>query len=306
MMNTVPVTSAAHVLVTGSSGFVGRHFCSRYGGIPLADGEGQVDLLDPARVRSAIAAARPEAVLHLAAQSSVAASFENPEATFSVNFFGTLHLLEALNATEFRGVFLYVGSADVYGKTDDTHLPITESQQLRPLSPYAVSKVAAEALCYQWSQLQKFRVVLARPFNQIGPGQDPRFAVAHFARQIQRIRRGQQPPVVTTGDLNVTRDFTDVRDVVRAYRMLLDLGENGEVYNVCSGRERSLRSMVERLLQLSRVAATLQSDPKLLRPIEQRRFFGNAGKLRAVTGWTPDIPLETTLADILRQEDEKK
>jgi GDP-4-dehydro-6-deoxy-D-mannose reductase len=294
------------VLVTGSSGFVGRHFCRRFGGIPLVDADGPVDLRDPARVRSAVESARPQTVLHLAAQSSVAASFENPEATFSVNFLGTLHLLEALDAARFQGVFLYVGSADVYGSTDDADLPNRESQPLRPLSPYAVSKLAAEALCYQWSRLGKFRVVLARPFTQIGPGQDQRFAIAQFARQISRIRRGLQPPRLTTGNLDVTRDFTDIRDAVRAYHLLLDRGENGEIYNICSGQERSLRSLVELFLQLSGVEATLHVDASRLRPMEQRRIVGSGDKIRAAVGWAPEIPLQTTLADILREDDEKQ
>lgn len=294
------------VLVTGSSGFIGRHYCRRYGGIPLADANGRIDIRDTARLRSAISDARPEAVLHLAAQSSVAESLQNPEATFLVNFFGTLRLLEALDAAAFQGVFLYVGSAEVYGRTDDADLPNRESQPLHPLSPYAVSKVAAEALCYQWSQLQKFRVVLARPFSLIGPGQDARFAVVQFARQISRARRGLQPPVIKTGDLDVTRDFTDIRDAIRAFYMLLDRGENGEVYNVCSGQEQSLRFLVESFLRISGAKAELRIDPKRLRPAEQRRFVGNSDKIRAAVGWMPEITLQTTLADILREEDEKQ
>ena len=294
------------VLVTGSSGFAGRHFCRRYGGLPLADAEGRIDLRDLARLRSAIASAEPEAVLHLAAQSSVAVSLQNPEETFQVNFFGTLHLLEALDAAAFQGVFLYVGSADVYGRTDDSDLPNKESQPLHPLSPYAVRKVAAEALCYQWSQLRKFRIVLARPFNQIGPGQDARFATVQFARQVSRIRRGLQPPVITTGDLDVTRDFTDVRDAIRAFYMLLDRGENGEIYNICSGHEHSLRSLVESFLRISGAKAELRLDPERLRPAEQRRIVGNSDKICAAVEWKPEIPLHTTLADILREEDEKQ
>ena len=305
-MSNLERVDASRTLVTGSDGFVGRHFCGQYGGIPLADSQGRIDLSDRARLRSAIASAKPEAVLHLAAQSSVAASMRNPEATFQVNFFGTLHLLEALDAAGFQGVLLYVGSADVYGRTDDADLPSRESQPLRPLSPYAVSKVAAEALCYQWSQLRKFRVVLARPFNQIGPGQDARFAAVQFARQVSRIRRGLQPPVITTGDLDVTRDFTDIRDAIRAFYMLLDRGENGEIYNICSGQEQSLRSLVESFLLISGVKAELRIDRERLRPAEQRRIVGNSDKIRAAVGWKPEIPLHTTLADILREEDEKQ
>jgi GDP-4-dehydro-6-deoxy-D-mannose reductase len=300
-MDNSPVSVPANILVTGSNGVVGRHFCSRYGGAPLADRNGPVDIRDSERVYATIASLMPDAVLHLAAQSSVASSFENPAVTYEVNFLGTLNVLEALSRIGFKGVFLYVGSADVYGKTEEPELPTRETQPLRPRSPYAVSKVAAEALCYQWSQTQSFRIVLTRPFNQIGPGQRARFAIADFAHQIVRISRGRQQPILTTGDLDVTRDFTDVRDTVHACRMLLESGENGEVYNICSGRERSLRSLVDGLLQVAGVKVELKLDPGRLRPAEQRRVVGDPGKIRAHIGWTPEIELETTLTDILKE-----
>jgi GDP-4-dehydro-6-deoxy-D-mannose reductase len=246
----------------------------------------------------------PEAVLHLAAQSSVPSSFSAPEATFSVNFLGTLNLLQALSTAGFQGVFLYVGSADVYGKKTDADLPLDELQPLRPLNPYAVSKVAAEALCYQWSQRRQFRVVLTRPFNQIGPGQDRRFAIADFAHQIQEIRRGQRPPLLVTGDIDVTRDFTDVRDTVRAYYMLLENGQTGEIYNVCSGHERSVRSLIEGLLQIAGVDAEIRPNPARLRPGEQRRVAGDPGKIRSDLGWTPELPIGMTLTDILHADEE--
>jgi GDP-4-dehydro-6-deoxy-D-mannose reductase len=294
------------LVVTGSSGFVGRHFCSRYGGVPFDDQDGEVDLRDSKRVHSAIAALTPEAVLHLAAQSSVALSFQDPASVFGVNFLGTLNLLQALSETKFHGVFLYVGSADVYGRTEEVDLPTRETQPLRPRSPYAVSKVAAEALCYQWSQTQNFRVVLTRPFNQIGPGQDRRFAIADFAHQIVEIRSGRRAPLIVTGDLDVTRDFTDVRDTVCAYQMLLENGQNGEIYNICSGQERSLRSLANKLLQIAGVNAELQTDSARLRPAEQRRMFGDPAKIRDLLGWSPEIPLTTTLTDILRKAQESE
>ena len=292
------------LLVTGNAGFVGRHFCARFGGDPFEDDTGSVDLRDPSRVRSAVAALEPQAVLHLAAQSSVAASFEDPVETFAVNFSGTLNLLEALRAEGFSGVFLYVGSADVYGRMPEQDLPAKETQTLRPRSPYAVSKVAAEALCYEWSQRLNFRIVLTRPFTQIGPRQDERFAIAGFARQIAKIRSGRCAPVLTTGDLDVTRDFTDVRDTVAAYHELLERGENGEVYNICSGRERRLRSLVEQMLQISGVQAEINTSTTRLRPAEQRRMVGDPGKIRAHLRWEPKIPLITTLTDILRAAEE--
>jgi GDP-4-dehydro-6-deoxy-D-mannose reductase len=265
-----------------------------------------VDLRDAERVRCAVAALMPEAVLHLAAQSSVAASFEDPAMTFAVNFSGTLNLLQALSAEGFRGCFLYVGSADVYGRVAETELPTKERQPLRPRSPYAVSKVAAEALCYEWSQTQDFRVVLTRPFTQIGPGQDERFAVAGFAQQIARIKSGRQTAVLTVGDLDVTRDFTDVRDTVSAYHELLEEGENGEIYNVCSGRERTLRSLVEEMLQIAGVGVEMESSAGRLRPTEQRRMVGDPGKIKEQLDWEPEIPLTTTLTDILRAAEDKE
>lgn len=287
------------LLVTGHRGFVGKHFCNAYGGMPLADEDGVIDICDSKRVSSAIVAAVPEAVLHLAAQSSVAESFQNPQATINVNFLGTLNLLRALSAVRFRGVFVYVGSADVYGRVSDSELPARETQPLRPRSPYAVSKVAAEALCYQWSQKEEFRVVITRPFNQIGPGQDTRFSVADFAFQISEIRQKRRKPILVTGDIDVTRDFTDVRDTVRAYRMLLGCGKNGEVYNICSGRERSLRELVVKLLRITGVEAELRIDLARVRPVEQRRMAGDPAKIRECAGWLPQIALDQTLLDLL-------
>jgi GDP-4-dehydro-6-deoxy-D-mannose reductase len=305
-MTDSPAADPMKLVVTGYSGFVGRHFCSRYGGVPFADQDGELDLRDRKRVQSAVAAWMPEAVLHLAAQSSVASSFDDPASTFSVNFIGTLNLLQALSATGFKGVFLYVGSADVYGVTAEADLPTRETQPLRPRSPYAVSKAAAEALCYQWSQTENFRIVLTRPFTQIGPGQDKRFAVADFAHQILEIRSGRRPPFLVTGDLDVTRDFTDVRDAVRAYQLLLEKGENGEIYNICSGQEHSLRLLVEELLRIAGVQAELQMNPSRLRPAEQRRVIGDPSRIHALLGWLPEIPLTTTLTDILRESQESE
>jgi len=287
------------LLVTGNLGFVGRHFCSRYGGIGLAEGGNAVDLRDAKEVHSAVASLQPEAVLHLAAQSSVASSFSDPLSTIAVNFLGTLNLLEALSASRFQGTFVYVGSADVYGKVEEAELPTKETQPLRPRSPYAVSKVAAEAVCFQWSQTASFRVVLARPFNQIGPGQDGRFAIADFARQILEIKLGQRPPVLVTGDLDVTRDFTDVRDTVIAYNTLLGSGRNGDIYNICSGQERSIRSVIEGLLEIAGVTVELQVDMTRLRSSEQRRMVGDPSKISRELGWEARIPLQRTLTDIL-------
>jgi GDP-4-dehydro-6-deoxy-D-mannose reductase len=300
-MTGLQVINPMKMLVTGYDGFVGSHFCSAYGGIPLADHEGLVDMRDAGRLRSAVAALAPEAVLHLAAQSSIAQSFSDPMETLSINFLGTFNLLQALSAAGFQGVLVYVGSADVYGKVSEAELPVRETHPLRPRSPYAVSKAAAEALCYQWSQTESFRIVLTRPFTQIGPKQDSRFAIAGFARQIVKIRRGGRPPVLVTGDLDVTRDFTDVRDAVRAYQLLLEGGENGEVYNISSGRERTLRSLAVRLLEIAGVEAELKMDAALLRAAEQRRMVGESTKIKERLGWVSEIPMDKTLTDLLNE-----
>jgi GDP-4-dehydro-6-deoxy-D-mannose reductase len=300
-MKNSSATNFSKILVTGESGFIGRHFLAAHGGVGLNDAAGIVDLRDAARVNAAVAAVRPDAVLHLAAQSSVASSLQDPTGTYAVNFLGTLNLLEALRAIDFNGVVLYVSSADVYGSVAETDLPIHEELPARPRSPYAVSKVAAEALCYQWSRSCNFRIVIVRPFNQIGPGHDPRFAIPDFARQIVAMRRGMHPPVLTTGDLEVTRDFTDVRDSVRAFYRLLESGHNGEIYNVCTGTERTLSSLVRRLLELAGVSATMQTDPARLRPVEQRRMAGSYAKIQGHVGWEPSIGIDTTLADILKE-----
>jgi GDP-4-dehydro-6-deoxy-D-mannose reductase len=286
------------ILVTGLSGFVGSHCARQMEAVDLKDGE-WVDLRDPDRVRRAVRAAAPRAVIHLAAQSAVPASFENPRLTYEINFLGTLNLLEALRDNGFEGTLLYVGSADIYGAVPEHHLPITEPCPVRPLNPYAVSKAAAEAMCYQWSRSAPFRIVAARPFNHIGARQSAQFAVSDFARQIAACRRGTGPARLLVGDIDTTRDFTDVRDIVRAYALLLQSGRNGEAYNVCSGVERSLREVIGAMLSVAGVDMTIEVDERRLRKVEQRRMCGSFEKLHADTGWTPEIPFERTLIDTL-------
>src|SRR5438876_2355456 len=239
------------LLLTGSDGFVGSLLKHNRPCVALADDGGNVDLRDADRVKRAVARIAPDAVIHLAAQSFVPESFAHPRETYEINFFGTLNLLDALKAAGFTGRLLFVGSGDCYGIVAPNELPIDEAQPLRPRSPYAVSKAAAEALCYQWSQVEAFAIVMTRSFNHIGPGQTERFVVSDFARQVVEIRKGLRPPIIRTGDIDVTRDFTDVRDVVEAYLLLLDQGKRGEIYNVCSGLEHSIRDVLMRLLRLA-------------------------------------------------------
>lgn len=294
------------VLVTGLTGFVGSHFAQLMPAVDLAESGRWVDLRDPERVREAVRAIAPEAVLHLAAQSSVPASVEDPRQTYEINFLGTLNLLQALRDARFQGTMLYVGSADVYGAVSETELSITEECPARPLNPYAVSKVAAEALCYQWSRSAQFKIVMARPFNHIGPRQSTQFAVSDFARQIVACRKGRAPPLLRVGDIDTTRDFTDVRDIVRAYAALLRTGRNGEAYNVCSGVERSLRDIIGALCEVCGIEVQIEVDAERLRPAEQRRMRGSFDKLRRDTGWAPAIPFKRTLHDIVDYWDQKE
>lgn len=284
------------LLLTGANGFVGQYVQAALPCVPLPDG---LDLRDRAALTAAVAAIQPDTVLHLAAQSFVPASFENPRETFDINCYGTLNLLEALQAAGFKGRMLFVGSGDIYGQVAEAALPVREDHPLRPRNPYAVSKVAAEALCYQWSQTSGFEIVMVRPFNHIGPGQSPRFAIADFARQITEIRLGRRAPALQVGDIDVTRDFTDVRDVVRAYGLLLEQGRNGRVYNICSGREYDIRDLLRQLMALAGVDACIEQDPARLRRAEQRRMVASFEALHRDTGWQPAITIEQSLQDLL-------
>jgi len=293
------------VLVTGLSGFVGSWCRRQMPCVDLALDGKFVDLRDADRVRLAIEAIRPQAVIHLAAQSDVPSSIADAAETYAINFGGTFNLLTALATAGFAGRCLYVGSADVYGTVPEAQLPISEQRPMRPLNPYAVSKVAAEALCYQWSQTGPFEIVIARPFNHIGPRQSDRFAVASFARQIAAHRAGRGAGRLRVGDIDTTRDFTDVRDIVRAYAMLLERGRNGEAYNVCSGVERTLREVIGALLKAAGVDMQIEVDTDRLRRVEQRRMSGSFAKLHADTGWQPEIPFDQTLVDTLAYWDEE-
>ncbi|MBU2768019.1 NAD-dependent dehydratase [Acidithiobacillus ferrivorans] len=284
------------LLLTGANGFVGRYVQAALPCVPLPGG---LDLRDRAALTAAVAAIQPDTVLHLAAQSFVPAAFEYPHETFDINFYGTLNLLEALQSSGFMGRMLFVGSGDTYGQVPETDLPVREDHPLHPRNPYAVSKVAAEALCYQWSQTSGFEIIMVRPFNHIGPGQSSRFAIADFARQVMEIRMGRRAPVLQVGDIDVTRDFTDVRDVVRAYALLLEKGRNGGIYNICSGREHSMRDLLQRLIALAGVDVRIDQDPARLRPAEQRRMVASFDTLHRDTGWQPLIPIEQSLQDLL-------
>jgi GDP-4-dehydro-6-deoxy-D-mannose reductase len=294
------------LLVTGQQGFVGTTLSRMVGverqvaGWSVIDLPGNVDLRDAAATSAMVGNAAPDAVLHLAAQSFVPDAVRDPAATLENNLFGTLNVLQALKKCAFRGRMIYVGTGDVYGVVPEDALPVAETRLPAPRNPYSVSKLAAEALCYQWTATEGMDIVLARPFNHIGWGQSDRFVLSNFARQVVEIRQGRRGPAVAVGDIDVTRDFTDVRDVVHAYFALFASGASGEVYNVCSGRDRSIRSLLDRLAELAGVAIAIEQDQARLRKAEQRRVCGDPAKITRTTGWAANTPLDESLAAMLR------
>lgn len=288
------------LLLIGGTGFVGSHlaeFCScRFEVVSTGR---EVDIRDAEQLQSLITREKPDDVVHLAAITTLRESFEKPRATYDINFGGTLNLLMALRNSGFSGHFLFVSSSEVYGLLTDADMPVAETKLTKPLSPYAVAKNASEALCYQWSQSERFKVVVARPFNHIGPGQSERFAIADFGRQIAMIKLNLAASVIRVGDINTARDFTDVRDICSAYELLLKHGHNGETYNVCSGEERTIRSLIERMCQLAGVTVEIQTDPDRFRPSEQTRVRGDNRKIIEATGWRIAYSMDQTLTGIL-------
>jgi GDP-4-dehydro-6-deoxy-D-mannose reductase len=293
------------LLVTGRHGFVGATLPSMLAqeaalrDWQLVETPDGLDVRERRDVAALVGGAPPDAVIHLAAQSFVPDAFRDPAATLQVNLFGTLNLLQALREVGFAGRMIYVSSGDVYGFVPDEALPVSEAWLPAPRNPYAVSKLAAEALCRQWAITDGMDVVLARPFNHIGRGQSDRFVVSDFARQIADVRGGRCAPKIVVGDIDVTRDFTDVRDVVHAYFALLRDGARGEVYNVCSGCERSIRGILMRLVELAGVDVAIEAEPARMRKAEQRRMRGDASKIQAATGWKATTPLDESLAAML-------
>jgi GDP-4-dehydro-6-deoxy-D-mannose reductase len=289
-------------LVTGAGGFVGAHLVRHLveQGDELVEMERMVDGIDVADaepVTEAIMAAKPQVVYHLAGASDVGGSWSAATETFLANALGTLNVLEAARAAGADRV-LAVTSADVYGRVSEDELPLTEDQPLRPVSPYAASKVAADALAQQAWLGHRLPVIRVRAFNHLGPGQSDRFVAPSLAARIARNERdgGDEVPI---GNLTPLRDVTDVRDVVRAYRLLMVDGEPGAVYNVCRGVAVSVQEIAEALLAMARRPMHLVSDPALQRPVDIPVLVGDNGALRRVTGWEPTIPLDQTLADVL-------
>lgn len=290
------------VLVTGSRGFAGpwlvRHLQSC--GDEVLELPGGLDVRDVDGVSSALVEAAPEAVCHLAAQANVANAWADPVTTFSVNALGTLNVCLAAQALTPPPRVLLVSSAEVYGRVDAKALPVREDQPFAPVNPYAASKVAAEMVGLQYWLGKRLEVVRARAFNHTGPGQPEGFVVPDLARQVARAARGEQDAVLT-GDISVSRDITDVRDVVRAYRLLLVHGEPGAAYNVCRGEAFRVELVLRRLMELAGVDVPVRADEARYRPADVPVHVGDPSRLADLTGWRPEIPFEQTLAEVLAE-----
>ncbi len=308
------------VLITGITGFAGSHLAEY-----ALDQEGvdvygirrwrsrtenidhlvdqlnivECDLRDAASVTSMIDGIRPDWIFHLAAQSHVPTSWHAPAESLETNIIGQLNLFEALRQTGCDARIQIAGSSEEYGLVHRDEVPITEANPLRPLSPYAVSKVTQDLLAYQYFRSYGTHTIRTRGFNHTGPRRGEVFVVSNFAKQIALIEAGARKPVIRVGNLEAERDFTDVRDVVRAYWLIVEHGDAGDVYNIASGKTWRIQDVLDLLLSFSEVDINIEVDPARLRPSDVELLLGDASKLKAVTGWEPVIPFEQTARETL-------
>lgn len=305
------------VLITGMSGFAGSHLTQlllkethwRLIGISrTTSGDRihprvfwwQIDLQDANAIKRFLKFERPDLIVHLAAQANVPQSWMNPWQTYEANVRSTLNLFEGLIANGLHPRILVVSSNEVYGPpASKEELPFRETRPMQPANPYAVSKCTEELMALQYHRSHGFDVVVARPFNHIGPGQSERFVASDFAKQIAEIEAGRREPVMHLGNMSAERDFTDVRDVARAYLSLIRYADGGQVFNICSGKPRSIQALLDTMLSMSSAHIEQRSDPSKYRVADTPVSFGDASRIREVAGWQPQIPFEQTIADIL-------
>ena len=307
------------VLITGVTGFVGSHLAEYalskgaevWGSIRWRSDTGNIahikdeirlvecDLRDLTSVNQLISESKPDYIFHLAAQSFVLTSWHAPHETLTTNIIGQLNILEALRFGDKEAKLQIAGSSEEYGMVYENEVPIKETNPLRPLSPYGVSKVAQDLLAYQYAKSYGLKIVRTRAFNHSGPRRGDVFVESDFAKQIVQIEAGKKEPVISVGNLEAKRDFTDVRDTVKGYWLALEKGELGEVYNICSGKAWSIRELLDMLLSMTGVKVTVKKDPKRERPSDVPILLGDYSKFNEKTGWKPEIPFEKTLDDIL-------
>jgi GDP-4-dehydro-6-deoxy-D-mannose reductase len=309
------------VLITGITGFAGSHLAEYFlrerrgtevfgtyrwrsrreniEGIESRIRLVECDLSDAVAVRHVLETSRPDAIFHLAAQSFVPASWVAPLQTLHDNVAGQANLFEGIRSLGLDPAIQIACSSEEYGLVLPDEVPIKETNPLRPLSPYAVSKVTQDFLAYQYFMSYGIRAVRTRGFNHTGPRRGEVFVTSNFAKQVASIEAGIQEPVIRVGNLDAVRDFTDVRDMVRGYVLAAEKGKPGEVYNLASGNAITIRAMLDKLVAMARVEVRVETDPARLRPSDVEVLIGDASKFRADTGWEPVIPFDRTLADLL-------
>jgi GDP-4-dehydro-6-deoxy-D-mannose reductase len=305
-------------LITGINGFVGGHLAEHLlasggwelwgiarqaapAGLPR-QGEihsvvADLNVLD--QTLAALERVQPDVIFHLAAQSNVPRSFEDPATTLTTNVLGQLHLFQSVLRLRQNPLMLIVGSNEIYGQVQPHDLPLTEETALRPVNPYAVSKATQDLLAYQYHDSHGLRTIRLRPFNHIGPRQTEQFVVSSFAAQIARIEAGRQEPIIRVGNLAAERDFTDVRDMVGAYALAAQHGQVPLAYNIGSGRCVSIRWLLDTLLTFSTCDIAIEPDPARMRPADVPQVVSDSRRFREHTGWQPHFPLEQTLFDVL-------
>jgi GDP-4-dehydro-6-deoxy-D-mannose reductase len=303
------------ILITGASGFAGLYLVEALlqstdwdiiglSRTPAALAHPRlswraIDLLDKAALSACIAETRPDKVVHLAAQSNVPAAWSDPWATYETNIRGQLHLFQAVIDAGITPRLIIASSQEVYGAPQAEDLPLRETSEMRPNNPYAVSKVAQDMMALQYKISHQLPVIVARPFNHIGPRQSTRFVLPDFARRLAEIELGHAEPEMKLGNMSAARDFTDVRDVARAYIALLDDAATPGVYNVCSGVARSIQSIFDQMLAITGLTVNQVADPARFRKFDTPVSFGDNSRLREATGWQPTIPFEKTLNDVI-------
>jgi len=257
------------------------------------------DIMDSHSLYSVFVDVKPDYIFHLAAQSFVQTSWASPATTMEMNVVGSVHLFEAIRRAEIDPVTQIACSSEEYGLVHPDEIPIRETNPLRPQSPYAVSKVAMDYLGYQYFQSYQMKIIRTRGFNHTGPRRGEVFVTSNFARQIAEIEKGKKEPVIEVGNLDAKRDWTDVRDMVKAYLLAVKKGVPGEVYNICSGKAIKVGDMLNMLLKMSKVKVKIKHDPARIRPSDVEILLGDNSKFIKATGWQPEIPFAKTMKDLL-------
>jgi GDP-4-dehydro-6-deoxy-D-mannose reductase len=303
-----------NIFITGATGFVGcylreylnspehRIWGSAYPDVPEKSSEGQIFYLDirsEKDVFKCIQEIKPDWIFHLAAVSNVRHSWNMRKETLETNIIGTQNVFEGIREFSPKARVLFVSSSDIYGTRSPSGEPLTEKEEVVAMNPYAYSKWSAELLGEFYTRVENLDILIARPFPHTGPGQSADFVCSDWAHQIARIEKGLDEPVIKVGNVSIERDFTDVRDVVRAYAMLMQKGRTGEVYNVCSGRFYSLESILEQLLSFTQKEIKVRMDSQKLRKMDILRLVGDSSKIKQAISWEPKIPMEQSLQDLL-------